>query len=54
MILHLFYGFAAADDEPVASRLKTSARRLHGKPILKKWRLNVKEIVRLYFTGRRL
>ena len=47
MILRLFYDFAAADDEPVPSRLKTDADQLPGEPILKKWRLNVKEFIQL-------
>jgi hypothetical protein len=49
MILRLFYDFAAADDEPAPSRLKTDADRLPGEPILKKWRLNVKEFIHLEF-----
>jgi len=47
MILRLFYEFAAVDDEPDPPRLKIDTAQLPGEPILKKWRLNVKEFIQL-------
>ncbi len=45
MILQLFYDFAAVDDAPVASRLKTDAPQLPGEQSMRKQRLNVMEFI---------
>jgi hypothetical protein len=46
MIIVIFLPFAAIDDEPVSSHLKTDVDLQPAGRILKEWILNVKKFVR--------